>query len=116
VFAQTGRKLAEDVIAGYNGTIFAYGQTGAGKSYTMMGSTRSPQEKGIIPRCFEYVLGRAKEDSSRDFLIMFSFIEIYNEEIHDLLVHGGSKARLELRESTEHGLFIKDVKKLAITS
>lgn len=69
----------EDVLEGYNGTIFAYGQTGSGKTYTMMGATKSDHEKGITPRCFEHLLAKAKENNSKDFLIMCSFIELYNE-------------------------------------
>lgn len=107
-------KLVADVVEGYNGTIFAYGQTGSGKTYTMMGSSKSQEEKGIIPRCFQSILERAKADSSKDFLIMCSFIELYNEEIRDLL--GASKQKLELRESPEQGIFIKDLKKVSVTS
>lgn len=52
MFDKTGLGLVDDVIEGYNCTIFAYGQTGSGKTYTMMGSSKSEDDKGIIPRCF----------------------------------------------------------------
>lgn len=115
IYQRTCLKLVSDVVEGYNGTIFAYGQTGSGKTYTMMGNSKNSEEKGIIPRCFESILEKAKADSSKDFLIMCSFIELYNEEIRDLL-HPNCKQKLELRESPEHGIFIKDLKKVAVTS
>ena len=78
MFHHTGEKLVNDVMQGYNGTILAYGQTGSGKTYTMMGNPKNPEETGIIPRCFELVLKNAKSTSSKDFLVMCSYIELYN--------------------------------------
>ena len=81
----------------------------------MMGDLRDEQDKGIIPRCFESILETAKADKSKDFLIMCSYIELYNEELRDLL-HINEKGKLELRESPEKGIFIKDLKKIPITT
>lgn len=72
------------MLDGYNGTIFAYGQTGCGKTHTMMG-TATEEGKGIIPRTFNQIMTITKNDTSKTHLIRCSFIEIYNEEIHDLL-------------------------------
>ena len=80
---------------GYNGTIFAYGQTGCGKTHTMMG-TNTEEGKGIIPRTFSQIMTLTKSDNSKTHLIRCSFIEIYNEEIHDLLGKD-IKARMELK-------------------
>ena len=79
--------MVESVIEGYNGTIFAYGQTGCGKTHTMMGVPTDPSLKGIIPNCFEHIFGFI--DGCTDgtkFLVRCSYLEIYNEEIRDLLV------------------------------
>lgn len=79
IFEKTSHSLTKEVLQGYNGTVFAYGQTGSGKTYTMMGEIKSEEEKGLIPRCFESLLGVAKGDKSKDYLIMCSFVELYNE-------------------------------------
>lgn len=79
LFDTTSRALTKEVLQGYNGTVFAYGQTGSGKTYTMMGDVRSEDEKGLIPRCFESILDDAKADTSKDYLIMCSYVELYNE-------------------------------------
>jgi type II secretory ATPase GspE/PulE/Tfp pilus assembly ATPase PilB-like protein len=78
VYDQTAKSLTKEVLQGYNGTVLAYGQTGSGKTHTMMGNLKQDQEKGIIPRCFESILDDAKSNNSKDFLIMCSYMEIYN--------------------------------------
>ncbi|KAL7457249.1 hypothetical protein ACHAWC_008771 [Mediolabrus comicus] len=87
--------VVESVLDGYNGTVFAYGQTGAGKSYTMEGS--------IIPNTFEHIFDHIALNSAKDrYLVHASYYEIYNEEIRDLLVATAtnkSQTSLELRES-----------------
>ena len=87
----------ESVLDGYNGTIFAYGQTGCGKTHTMMGGN-DEESKGIIPRTFSQIITVTKNDTSKTHLIRCSFIEIYNEEIHDLLGKD-VKERMDLKES-----------------
>ncbi len=71
-------------MEGYNGTIFAYGQTGTGKTFTMEGA-ESEEMKGIIPRTIDWIFNRIKNYSDRQFLVRASFVEIYNEEVRDLL-------------------------------
>ena len=66
-------------MQGYNGTVLAYGQTGSGKTYSMMGDLKDEGAKGIIPRCFESILESAKGDKSKDYLVMCSYVELYNE-------------------------------------
>ncbi|XP_074911659.1 kinesin-like protein KIF15 isoform X2 [Buteo buteo] len=98
---------------GYNGTIFAYGQTGSGKTFTMMGPSDSDNFthslRGVIPRSFEYLfflIEREKEKagSGKSFLCKCSFIEIYNEQIFDLL--DSASAGLFLREHIKKGVFV----------
>ena len=79
--------IFKGVVRGFNGTIFAYGQTSSGKTFTMEGpSIDSDENQGIIPRMMDEVFDcimRANE--SIEFTVKVSFLEIYNEKIHDLL-------------------------------
>lgn len=94
----------ENVVEGYNGTMFAYGQTGCGKTYTMIGC---PTDPGIIPRAFQHIVNIINtSDQSKKYVIRCSFLEIYNEDVHDLLSYD-SKCKLELKESLENGVFVK---------
>ena len=113
IYEQSAFSLVDNVLDGYNGTIFAYGQTGCGKTHTMMGSNESEESRGIIPRTFSQIMTLTKNDSSKTHLIRCSFIEIYNEEIHDLLGRD-VKARMELKECPEKGVFVKDLLQLEV--
>jgi len=97
--------LVTSVLDGYNVCIFAYGQTGSGKTFTMEGS---PQEKGINPRTlarlFEMITDKSQDFSYR---VEFSILEIYNEEIKDLLEPGGNK-KLEVRQGPD-GNYVQDL-------
>ena len=77
--------MVENGLEGYNGTIFAYGQTGAGKTFTMVGDYKDPEVKGIIPRTFDHVITAIKTSEEKQYVVRASFIEIYNEDIMDLL-------------------------------
>lgn len=74
-------------MKGFNGTIFAYGQTSSGKTFTMEGpAIDSDENKGIIPRMMDEVFdGIMKANENIEFTVKVSFLEIYNEKIHDLL-------------------------------
>ena len=98
--------LVESVLEGYNGTIFAYGQTGCGKTYTMSGESQAP---GVIPNSFGHVFGAISDtDKSKCFLVRCSFMEIYNEEIRDLLKYDPS-SKLDLREGKEQSVYVKNL-------
>ena len=73
--------LVEGVLQGYNGTVFAYGQTGCGKSFSMMGVTDPQANKGIIPRAFEHIFDQIAVSDGVKFLVRASYLEIYNEEV-----------------------------------
>lgn len=85
VFNSTSLSIVESVIKGYNGSIFAYGQTGTGKTHTMEGVKDSQEHKGIIPRCFDKIFEIIKSYYNTNFLIRCSYLEIYNESIQDLI-------------------------------
>ncbi|KAI6074717.1 Kinesin-like protein KIF15 isoform X1 [Aix galericulata] len=113
VFSSVAKNIVESCMNGYNGTIFAYGQTGSGKTFTMMGPSDSENFthslRGVIPRSFEYLfflIEREKEKagSGKSFLCKCSFIEIYNEQIFDLL--DSASAVLFLREHIKKGVFV----------
>ncbi|XP_039288788.1 kinesin-like protein KIF3A [Nilaparvata lugens] len=116
VYNVTARPIVEKVLAGYNGTIFAYGQTGTGKTYTMEGNRSEPEEKGIIPNSFAHIFGHiAKSNEGTRFLVRVSYFEIYNEEIRDLLSKNPT-ARLDVKERPDVGVYIKDLSTFVVNN
>ncbi|RWS29990.1 osmotic avoidance abnormal protein 3-like protein [Leptotrombidium deliense] len=97
--------LVESVTEGYNGTVFAYGQTGCGKSFTMQGVSSPASQRGIIPRSFEHIFEAISTTEFTKFLVHASYLEIYNEEIRDLLGQDTRK-KLELKEHNETGVYV----------
>lgn len=109
IYNETARPIVDKVLQGYNGTIFAYGQTGTGKTYTMSGAKTPPQLRGIIPNTFAQIFGHiAKADDKQKFLVRATYLEIYNEEIRDLLGKD-QNTRLEVKERPDIGVFVKDL-------
>ena len=76
--------LVESVMEGFNGTIFAYGQTGCGKTWTMMGPPSPLELRGVIPSSFDHIFENIKTTTDCEFLVRCSYLEIYNECIYDL--------------------------------
>jgi len=114
IFDITARPIVDSCMEGYNGTIFAYGQTGTGKSHTMEGKDDPPELRGIIPNTFEYVFSMiAKQSGTKEFLVRASYLEIYNEEIRDLLAKDHTK-KLELKESPDKGVYVKDLMQFVV--
>ncbi|XP_053690597.1 kinesin-like protein KIF3A [Sabethes cyaneus] len=109
LYIDTARPIVDKVLEGYNGTILAYGQTGTGKTYTMSGNPDSPQTKGIIPNTFAHIFGHiARGKENQKFLVRVSYMEIYNEEVRDLLGKEINKS-LEVKERADIGVFVKDL-------
>lgn len=106
VYETSAFGIVQNMFEGYNGTIFAYGQTGCGKTFSMMGVPSDEKLKGIIPRSFKHIVSIIQDTKDKNFLLRCSFIEIYNENIHDLLGKDTSK-NMDLRESKKKGIFIK---------
>ena len=108
IYDQVAFPIVDSIFQGYNGTVFAYGQTGCGKTFTMMGVVDNPDLKGIIPNAFSHIFGFIKtEGESKKFLVRCSFVEIYNEEVRDLLVNNNKK--LDIREDKKKGTYVKDL-------
>eukprot|EP01116_Phalansterium_solitarium_P010838 TRINITY_DN261_c0_g2_i1.p1 TRINITY_DN261_c0_g2~~TRINITY_DN261_c0_g2_i1.p1 ORF type:complete len:669 (-),score=247.21 TRINITY_DN261_c0_g2_i1:303-2309(-) len=110
VYAEVGFPLVKNVLNGFNGTIFAYGQTGCGKSFSMTGVLGDAKLKGIIPRSFDQVFDQVANntDPNLSYLVRISYLEIYNEDIRDLLSDDVDK-KLELKENPEVGVYVKDL-------
>jgi kinesin family member 5 len=108
IFEFSIRSTVSDVLAGYNGTVFAYGQTGAGKSYTMMGDMEDVQNKGIIPRIVEQLFAAFQTAPQHmEFTVKVGYMEIYMERIRDLL--NPQKDNLAIHEDKLHGVYVKDL-------
>lgn len=108
LYEETFRDLVENVLNGFNGTIFAYGQTGTGKTFTMQGVKNDPDLRGVIPNSFEHIFQHISRSENQQYLIRASYLEIYQEEIRDLLSKDQNK-RLELKERPDTGVYVKDL-------
>jgi len=93
------------VLHGNNGTIFAYGQTGAGKTHTMEGAGT---ERGIIPNTFQHIFKAIASNTQKQYTVRASYLEIYNEEIRDLLSED-PETSLELKEDKDSGVYVKNL-------
>ena len=108
--------IVEKVLQGYNGTIFAYGQTGTGKTYTMAGKQNHPEVKGIIPHTFSHIFGQISRSSGeRSFVVTITYLEIYNEDVRDLL-SSNPNAKLEVRQRADVGVYVKDLMGFTVDS
>ncbi|CAN2389888.1 Belongs to the TRAFAC class myosin-kinesin ATPase superfamily. Kinesin family [Pristimantis euphronides] len=108
LYDETFRPLVDSVLLGFNGTIFAYGQTGTGKTYTMEGIKGDLENRGVIPNSFDHVFTHISRSHNQQYLVRASYLEIYQEEIRDLLSKDQAK-RLELKERSDTGVYVKDL-------
>ena len=110
IYNETARPIVNSVLEGYNGTIFAYGQTGTGKTYTMEGDRDVSHLHGIIPNSFAHIFGHiAKSEGENQFLVRVSYLEIYNENVRDLLGKDKNKPTPEIRERADIGVYVQDL-------
>ncbi|XP_022531184.2 kinesin-like protein KIF1A isoform X15 [Astyanax mexicanus] len=117
VYRDIGEEMLLHAFEGYNVCIFAYGQTGAGKSYTMMGRQEKDQQ-GIIPLLCEDLFTKINDsnnDNSMSYSVEVSYMEIYCERVRDLL-NPKNKGNLRVREHPLLGPYVEDLSKLAVTS
>jgi kinesin family protein 5 len=121
VYEYVAKPVVEDVFKGYNGTIFAYGQTGTGKTYNMLGYS---EDKGIIPRCCNHIFEHIDNDSSTtEYQIKCSYLEIYKEIVKDLLnptppssKPGVNDPGLKVRETPARGVWVDGLTEHFISS
>lgn len=107
-------------MQGYHGIVFAYGMTGTGKTFSMQGTASSP---GVIPLAITDIFSFIRETPSREFLLRVSYLEIYNEKIHDLLVppnsngvNGSQQEEIKLRENSTRGVYACSLKEEIVQS
>ncbi|KAM3857449.1 kinesin-like protein KIF1C [Diretmus argenteus] len=115
VYKDIGEEMLLHAFEGYNVCIFAYGQTGGGKSYTMMGK-QEPGQEGIIPQLCEDLFQRTAGniDPDLNYSVEVSYMEIYCERVRDLL-NPRSQVTLRVREHPILGPYVEDLSKLAVT-
>lgn len=121
IFESIGKPIVNSCLCGYNGSIFAYGQTGAGKTYTIMGPPDASlplQFRGILPRCLEFLFSSIKKELKKnldlEYLIKCSFLEIYNEQINDMI--SPDQRNLLIREDIKKGAYVENLQQETITS
>ncbi|XP_047060950.1 kinesin-like protein KIN-7I [Lolium rigidum] len=110
VYGARTKHIVDSAVQGFNGTVFAYGQTNSGKTYTMRGSANEP---GIIPLAVHDLFRSIQEHMDREFLVRMSYMEIYNEEINDLLVPEHRK--LQIHENYERGIYVAGLREEIVT-
>ncbi|KAK3943670.1 kinesin motor domain-containing protein [Diplogelasinospora grovesii] len=121
VYDHIAKRLVRRVMEGYHGTVFAYGMTGTGKTFSMQGTASSP---GVIPLAITDIFSYIRETPSREFLLRVSYLEIYNEKIHDLLSMptgngiGANQAQeeIKLREDAKRGVYASPLKEEIVQS
>ncbi|KAL3429309.1 kinesin motor domain-containing protein [Aspergillus tetrazonus] len=115
VYDSAAKRLVRRVMEGYHGTVFAYGMTGTGKTFSMQGTATSP---GVIPLAITDIFSFIRETPHREFLLRVSYLEIYNEKIHDLLSAstGSSSEDIKLREDSKRGVYATPLKEEIVQS
>ncbi|XP_074166893.1 kinesin-like protein KIF9 isoform X4 [Sminthopsis crassicaudata] len=110
VYDTVAKEVVAQALDGYNGTIMCYGQTGAGKTYTMTGTTENYKHRGILPRALQQVFRMIEERPTHSITVRVSYLEIYNETLFDLLSTlpyvGNSDTPMSIVESPQ-GIFVK---------
>ena len=124
VFDKSTKFLIDGVVNGYNATVFAYGATGAGKTYTMLGTETNP---GIMVLTLEELFNKVNSFFDREYKLKFWLLEIYNENIRDLLkfyktdnnknaLENTSNEYLDLREDPEKGIVVSNITEISVTN
>ncbi|KAH6612617.1 kinesin motor domain-containing protein [Boeremia exigua] len=121
VYDATAKRLVRRVMEGYHGTVFAYGMTGTGKTFSMQGTATNP---GVIPLAITDIFSYIRETPHREFLLRVSYLEIYNEKINDLLAgpvagmggQPGPQEEIKLREDSKRGVYATPLKEEIVQS
>ena len=108
IYESTTKNLLPGIIEGFNATVFAYGATGSGKTYTMLGTSK---EKGIMPRSISDLFKLLNNKKSKVFTMKVSYIEIYNEIIRDLLLDGNI---IDIHEDPVKGVFLQGANEIEV--
>ena len=119
IFEQTAKPLIDDVLKGYNATIFTYGQSGSGKTFTMYGEDLLDENsQGIIPRTIVDIFNFINDEKNKDtkFELKFSMLEIYMENIYDLLNPDMRSSELKIKEHSVKGIYVENLSEIYISS
>jgi len=111
IYEASASPLIEAALLGMNATIFAYGQTFSGKTFTMQGS---PTNLGIIPLAMQHIFDLIQESEDKEFLLRVSYLEIYNEVITDLF--NTENTNLKIHETSEKGIFVGGLTEIVVSS
>ncbi|KAK4404119.1 Kinesin-like protein KIN-12B [Sesamum angolense] len=123
IFELVGAPLVENCLAGFNSSVFAYGQTGSGKTYTIWGASNAlleENQQGLAPRVFHRLFERIEEEQVKQadrqlvYMCRCSFLEIYNEQITDLL--DPSQKNLQIREDVKTGVYVENLREECVSS
>ncbi|KAK4420079.1 Kinesin-like protein KIN-12B [Sesamum alatum] len=123
IFELVGAPLVENCLAGFNSSVFAYGQTGSGKTYTIWGASNAlleEDQQGLAPRVFRRLFERIEEEQVKQadrqlvYMCRCSFLEIYNEQITDLL--DPSQKNLQIREDVKTGVYVENLREECVSS
>ncbi|XP_061671253.1 kinesin-like protein KIF28P [Syngnathoides biaculeatus] len=108
VFQDLGEGILENALQGYNATLLAYGQTGSGKSYSMVGYKPN---RGLVPKLCQRLFEAIRENEARQCQVFFSMLEIYNEQVADLLARGPRPpGGLRVREEQHRGFYVEGLR------
>jgi kinesin family protein 6/9 len=113
VYDTAARDIVDSVLEGYNGTLMAYGQTGAGKTFTMTGGSDVYKHRGIIPRAIGHIFRGIQARPETETVVWLSYLEIYNEQFYDLLREdGGAKTEMGVRDEAGGRVVVKGLSKV----
>jgi hypothetical protein len=116
IYAVMGKENIDDVLNGYNGTIFTYGQTSSGKTYTMYGNMYDDGLQGIVPRAMKQIFEFIQNvDFEVDFVLSCSMLEIYKETLYDLL-NPERTMDLKIKESPRRGIYVEGLTQISVVS
>lgn len=115
VFELAGKKAVTSLLDGYSCSLVAYGQTGAGKTFTTIGLNNDYRFRGLIPRAISELFNQVNVQTEKNFKVKISFVEIYNEVIHDLLTRE-SEGTIVLQEDPVYGVIPKGANLVNVTS
>lgn len=111
-YQEVAKPTIEDILKGYNGTLFTYGQSGSGKTFTMYGADLyDPHLKGIIPRTIDHIFECINEEKNAEikFELKFSMLEIYKESLFDLLSPETKSSDLKIKEHPKKGIYVTNL-------
>lgn len=121
VFQGAGKNAVLSALAGINSTVFTYGMTGLGKTYTMLGAADAYEKRGLIPRCLSFLYEQMSKDESQQYIVSITYVQIYNENAYDLFADPSSfgdddTEKVQLGEAMDGEVFLKNCAERTVSS